>query len=333
MSVLRALLLSLLALVCGISASVLGQDDSGPTLEERREMVKKLAPEEKERLREALERFRKLPATEQDALRRKAADIGAERLKGLAGRSDVPTLLRKHELLENEIDRVFASIEPERLAGLSGLEREFLRSEALRGFQRFIRVRVLQRTGFRGGDETFERLRPEERRRVLSEGWAKIEEETLAGLPEAEAARIRSLPPRERRAERLNMERAYREAEALEFSKQFTTSRLSVFAAKSAEERSKMVEKWRARTRWFHAMRVLRDEVGVSEDSLRLMAPLPADAWGRVLFDVRQNESKPADERRRLVEESIRRVAGDRALDPELARRSPLMKFLRERRK
>lgn len=332
MSALRALLLAVLALVAGISASVLAQD-GGPSLEERREMVKKLSPEERARLKEALERFRKLPAAEQDALRRKAADLGPERLKGLAGRPDAPTLLRKHGILEAEIDRVFSSIDPDRLKGLSDDERTFLRSEALRGFQRFVRIRVLQRTGFRGGEVELEKMPPAERRKVLEEGWAKIEEETLARLPEAEAARIRSLPPRERREERMRMERAYRDAETLEFSKQFALHRIAVFAAKPPEDRARIVEKWRRRAQWFQAMRVLKEEVGVSEECLRLMAPLPADAWARVLFDVNQHETKPADERRRLVEESIRKVAGDRALDPDLARKGPVMKFLRERRK
>jgi len=323
-SILLASLVAASALVAGVLSAVPARaQDDGPSLEERRAIVQSLPADEKARLRAALDRFRSLPRDQQEALRKKARAVGPERLGGLAGR-DVGALRRRHEVLRTEIDRVMEFLGPERLAAMTPEERDYFRSEAARGFQRHVRRRLLEHSAKRP-DTDFEKAPPEERRAAFESALAHLEEQELLRLPDERAAEIRAMPPKERARVRARILADWRMGETLVFARQFDAFRVQKWATLSAEEREKELSRWRTRSRWFQARKVLHDELGLRPASLERLAQLPPMSWSRVLYEVRVTETLPVEERRerieRLVDELYGRAALEGAPVPPLAPR------------
>lgn len=308
-----AILFSVAALFA-LSVGTLAQD-GGPSLDQRREAIRRLPQDERERLKAALQRFRSLSPEKQAELRAKAERIGAERLQNLAGR-DVSKLRDSHDKFRAELDRIFEALGEDRLAGLSPEERTFMRAEALRGFQRHIKRRVMGFASIEMMERDWEALSPVERKERMESGWRKIEEGALAQMPAAESDRIRALKGPERREARERIFHEFRLAEALEFSKQFDGQRLRPFKAWGPGQREKALSRWKATQLWYDAAKRLTDEVGVDAATIERMAPLPASDWARINFEIRITDDMPADRRRVHLTEFVNRLAGQRAASP-----------------
>lgn len=330
----RLLALALLAALSAfggsmMSASVLAQD--GPSAEEIRrrvEWVRQLPPDDRAKLKEALARFRAMPAEDRDRLRKKAARVGVERLEGLAGR-DLDALEHTRTTLVAEAESILAAIGPERLAGLSDAELAYVRSEAMRGFQRHVQRRVLGLSTY----DDLERMPAAEKRARTQESMRKLVDDQFARLPDDEQARIRALPTKDRAAARAQLFAEFRMAETRDFAKIFDRYRLQPFQQMPPEKRAERVRKWQEQARWFAVVRTLREDIVIGDEARRALASLGPAEWARINHEIQQTESMPPLDRRRHLEQLIQRLAGERALDP--SRRSdlpPALRRLRERR-
>lgn len=319
-------LAALAALAAGVGSAA--AQDPGPSLEERKAILRALPAEERMRLRAELERFRALPKDEQEALRRKAREIGPERLGGLAGR-DVEFLKRRHDALTVEIDRVMEIVGEARLQPFGAEERAYLRAEATRGFQRHVKKRLLFLAGYTRDDQ-FDGAPHAEKRAALATALDRLEAQQLAPLPDGEQARIRALPARERAAERARLLTEWRMHETLTFSKLFDARRVEEFRRMSPEDRQAQISRWRERSRWFEAKRVLREEIGLREAWLVRLSQLPPAGWARVLFEVRSTEDVAVEDRRLRIEQLIDQLHGRAAIDATPV--PPLARVLQERR-
>lgn len=316
-------------LVAAISPALASDGPSADELKRRVEWIRQLPPEEKARLKEALARFRALPAAERDALRNKAAKIGAERLEGLAGR-DLPALRSKRKDLNAEIESVFRNIGEPRFEGVSESERAYLRSLALRRFQQHIQRRALGMTSY----SQLETLTPEEKRSRMKAALERIVGERIGKMPDEERRRIEALPPKERKAEHGAILAQFRMDETLEFARVFDQQQVRRFQSLPAEKRAEEVRNWRDRNRWFAVSRILKEEIAISDEARRAFATLGPLDWARVAFRVAQTENLPPQERRVEIEREIQQLAGARTLDPG-RRNQPLrpgLRYLRERR-
>jgi hypothetical protein len=291
--------------------------------------VHALPPDQKAKLRAALGRFRDLPAAEREALRRKAARIGPERLEGLAGR-DLARLRTKKAELDRDADRVLASVSPPLLERLSEDERAYLHSEAIRGFQRHLQRRLLSLKT----DEELQKLAPEDRRRQFAEARAAIVRKRFEGLPDEERARIQALAPAERRAEVARLFDDVRADEAREFARVFERFRVQKHLALPDAERQRIISRWKAGARWHEAVRLLESEVGIGDSARADLAVLGPRDLARLRFEVEQTGKLPYGERRAHLEDMIHRMAGERSLHPPRRDRPvpPHVRALRERR-
>lgn len=325
--IVRAIAAALLVALSAATQSVLaGDGPSEAEVRRRVEWLKTLPREDRERLKQALEKFRSLPEAERDELRRRAARVGAERLDGLSGR-DLSALRQWRKNVTTDVDSVFRNIGDARLSGLSDDERAYMRSEAMRGFQRHLQRRVLGVVSY----EDVDRLPPDERRKRLREGLDRVVAERFAQAPDEVQATLRTLRPEEARG-RLLAE--FREAETLEFAKIFDQHRIRRFEQQTPEARAKEVGRWREREHWSEAARVLREEIGISDEARRAFAALSPLDKARLVRMVRESEATSVQQRRADIEKAIQRFAGDRTLDSK--RRGPMgppwMERIRERR-
>lgn len=326
-----AALLAALFVVAGVSRSAaLAQDAAtGDELQRRVQWLRDLPPEERAKLKAKLESFRDLPQETRDKLRRRAAKLGPERLDGLAGR-DLRKVASRFASFDVEIDRVMSLLGAEQLAALGPDERAYLRAEALRGFQRHLQRRVLNAPSY----DEWERLPREERRARTRLAVRHIVDSRLAKLPDEERARIRALPPKDAAAEEARIFAEYRMDETLEFARIFGRFRVERFVRLSPAERAETVRVWRERSRWPQLLRVLKEDIGIGDDVRRELASLGPGEWAKVMAEVRTTEAMPLEDRRTRIEQTIRRLAGERSLDAE-ARASRVPRFLeriRERR-
>lgn len=331
----RPLAYALLAAVSAVAGSfanraVLAQDAPTPEEVNRRvEWVRQLPPDERAKLKEALARFRSLPAAERDGLRKKAAKVGPERLEGLAGR-DLAALKHSRSGMVAETDAILEAIGRERLSVLADDERAYVRSEAMRGFQRHVQRRLLNLTTY----DELEKMPAAEKKARIQDALRRIVEDRLSRLPDDERARLQALAPQEKAAVRVQMFTEYRMDETRDFAKVFDRFRVQPFLQMPAEKRAERVRKWREQARWFAVVRTLKDEVGIGDEARRALASLGPSDWARVNLEVGLSEQDPPTDRRLRLETLIQRLAGERALDP--ARRgpavNPLLRSLRERR-
>jgi hypothetical protein len=324
---LAALLLFVGASVVGATVGVARAQDASPSKEERVERIRRLPPEEKRRLKEALARFSALPAAERDALRKKAREVGPERLTELAGR-DFPALKARHARLQREMAEVMSLLGgPERFAAMSAQEREFVRDEAVRRFQEHCRISLLAQAQI-GFD--FSNVPHAERRERLRRATDAAIERMLAEKTPAEQNRVRALTGPERRRERAALLAAWRMRETVAFAKKFESNALRRFLEMPPEARREHV---RRTVRWFHLAGLLRAD-GVTDDAMRMLFQLRADDKTLVALEFEQVRALSRDERRARIEAKIRELDGARSLDPERARR-PLPRlreiFQRER--
>ena len=328
---LHPLVLALVALCATLFAgSAFAQEGPGAEEIQRRiQWLRDLPQDQKAKLKAALDRFRALPSADREKLRAKAAKLGPERLDGLSGR-DIKALQKSRTTLDAEVDQVMTLLGPERIAAMSPEERAYVRSEAMRGFQRHVQRRLL---GMQTYDE-WEALSAEARRVRIQEALKRMLIDRMSRLPDDERARILSLSPKDQAAERAQMIAAYRMDQAPEFSRIFERFRLQKFLDRSPADRAADVRKWREKSRWHELARVLKEELGIAEDVRRDLAALGPAEWAKVMYEFQQTESLPLADRKLRLELMIHRLAGERALDRSQRgpRVAPFVRALRERR-
>jgi hypothetical protein len=323
--------LSALVLGAALAAgSARAQDPpSAPSAVSREEQIRRirqLPPEEQRRLKEALERFRALPPAEREALRRKAGEVGIERLGELAGR-DFDRLHKKHEALQRELDEIMRLLGgPERLADLTEDERAYVRSEALRGFERHCRLRLLEGVGLAANFDTLLRAEKKERMdKALDAAFQRLLDE----LPVDEKSRILGLPARDQRQERVRLFAEWRLRETIPFVRKFESFRLLPLLQMPAEKRTALLAK---RVRWFQVMTLLAADGGDPE-TMRMLRQLSPDERAQVSLVYEQSQDVAAPERRTRVEDKIRELYGKGSLDTDRPRRPfPVLRdLLRDR--
>ena len=329
----RRLVLAAVCAVLGgtlVATAVVAQEAiSAEEVARRLQGIHDLPPQQKSKLKSALERFHGLPAAERDKLRAKAAKVGAERLDGLAGR-DIEKLRHSKVTLDAEVDEIVGSFGAERTAGLTDDERAYLRAEVLRGFQRHLERRLLDMNSY----EEVQKLAPAERKALKEAAIRRMVAARVAALPDEEQARLRSLDPAARQAANARLVADFRMDETRPFSTMFERFRLQPFLKATPEERAKLVRKWRESSRWHEVVRFLKQDVGIDEEARRDLAALgPADL-ARVRFEFEQTESLPVAERKLRLERLIHQLVGERSLAPRRSDRQvpPFLRFLRERR-
>lgn len=317
--------------LCGDGSGAARAQDgsSAEEIQRRVEWLRSLPKADKESLKAALERFRALPSAEREKLRAKAAQVGPERLDGLTGR-DIRALKKSRTSLETETEQVLSLIGRERLAAMTPDERAYIRSEAMRGFQRQVQRRIL---GLRLNSD-WEQLSPEERRAQLRDGMRRVIADRESRLSDDERARILALPQKEQAEERRRLFAEFRMDQTLEFSRQFTRFRLDKFLEKPEAERTAEVRRWREKSRWHALARVLKEDLGISEGVRRDLAALGPAEWAKVMYDFQHSEKLSLADRKLAMETMIHRLAGERALDtaPREPRVPPFIRALRERR-
>lgn len=311
-----ARLVSLLVLaalaVASFAGAAFAQDP--PAREEQIRRIRQLPPEEKERLKGLLRRFAALPASEREALRAKARELGAERLGELAGR-DFAKVRRRHAMIERETDTLVELLGgTERLAEFPPEVRAYLRAEAMRGFQRFVRQRMLEAATLAAG---FEQLpEPEKRARFLRAQHAAAQA-ILAERSEEERAAFLAMSGAEQRAARARLLEEWRRREIVNFAKRFEGARLlPLFEMKPEEVR----EIAASRVRWFQLAGLLHAD-GVDRETMRMLAQLRADERAQVALVYESARDFPAADRRQRVEEKIRELYGRASFDTERMRR------------
>lgn len=309
------------ALFAGVAS---GQD--APARDEQVRRIRQLPDEEKQRLKEALARFNALPPEKREELRRKAREVGTERLGELSGRN-FDALRTKHAALAAEMDRISSLLGgPERLANLSEEERAYIRAEAMRGFQRHCRQRLLENAGIAAG---FDQLSPADKRAHLEQAVQAAADRILAERTPEEQSRYAALPPAEQRRERLAMLREWRLRETIPFVKKFEGSRLLPLLEMAPERRRAIIEQ---RVRW-HQLGGLLQSDGADREAMRMLWQLRADERAQVALVYEQSRELAPVERRARVEQKIRELYGRSALEGDDSRRPPprLPEILRDR--
>jgi hypothetical protein len=325
---LAALALAAASLVAGptFAQDAPARDDQDtPSREEQLRRIRQLPEEEKARLKEALARFNSLPPERRDELRRKAREVGAERLGELSGRN-FEALRRKHQHLRAEMDEIARLLGgPERLASLSPEERAYVRAEAMRGFQRHCRQRLLEGASLAAGFEQLPRAEKKARMdRAVQAAAAKLLEERS---PE-EQARFATLAPAEQRRERAALLREWRMRETLQFVKRFEGTRLLPLLQMAPERRSALVQQ---RVRWTQLGGLLQSD-GADREAMRMLWQLRCDERAQVAQVYEQSRDLAPVERRARVEQKIRELYGRAALEDDGVQRPPrLPEILRER--
>ncbi len=302
--------------------------EAAPSKDEQIRRVRELPADEKRRLFEALQRFRAMPPEKREALRRKAREVGTERLGELAGR-DFDALRRRHDDLRVEMDEIEKQLGEGRLALLSPDERAWVRFNALRGFRNHCRIRLLEEAGLAQG---FEPALPEEKRARIAKGVQAALAKMLAEKPASEQRRILALPPSERAVVRAALMREWRLRQVLDFVKRFEQMRLLRLLGMTPQERAAEIAKWKERVRWFEVADLLRKD-GLAPDALRMLGQLVPDDRALVLQLHTEMKDLPVEERRAKIDVKIRELYGADALDPERTRRPfpRVRELLRER--
>ena len=321
----RRLLSALALAAAALLAAPASAQDAAPSREEQVRRIRQLPAEEKARLKEALARFNALPAERRDELRKKASDVGADRLGELSGRN-FEALRRKHQHLRAEMDEIARLLGgPERLAGFTPEERAYVRAEAMRGFQRHCRQRLLEGATLAAGFEQLPRAEKKARMdRAVQAAATKLLEERS---PE-EQARFQSLPPAEQRRARAELLREWRMRETLQFVKRFEGMRLLPLLQMAPERRSALVQQ---RVRWNQLGGLLHSD-GADREAMRMLWQLRCDERAQVALVYEQARDLAPVERRVRVEQKIRELYGRAALEDDGAQRQPrLPEILRDR--
>jgi len=305
----RPLRLLLAALVgATLFLGVAGADDP-PTKEERIDRIRRLSPDEKRRLKDSLDRFRAMSPDQREALRKKAREVGADRLGELAGR-DFARLKEKHVGLRRERDEIMKLLGgPERLAGFTPAEREYVRYMALRGFQEHCRIRLLETAEL--SPQAFNALPPSEKRTWRRQSVDAAVDKLLAERTIDEQARFRALAPAEQRRERAKLLAEWRLRETPAFARKFENFRLQKLLDMPAEERRRFVGN---HVRWLQLTTLLAGD-GADRDTLRMLHHLRADERARVALVYEQSRDLPPVDRRAKVVEKIRELYGSGAFD------------------
>ncbi len=290
------------------------KDDSKKDVVRR---IRELPADEKLRLKVALDRFRSLPKEQRDAIRDKASEIGVARLRELAGR-DFAALQRKQASLRQELTAVIELLGEDRVKAMSPLERAWLHSEALRGFQRFCRTRLIEEGGF--APAGFDQLTNAEKHERLSKGVQAVLKQMYAEKTEEERARLRTATPAERAEDRAAMLREWRMRQTPEFARQFDGARLLPLLRLTPERRAAVLAKWQERARWFQVAGLLRTD-GVSEETLKMLYQLGPEQHAQIAQLREQTKDLPAEDRRLQIESRIREMYGASAFDVERPRR------------
>lgn len=303
------------------------QDPS--TKEERIERIRRLPPEEKRRLKESLDRFRAMSPDQRDSLRRKAREVGSDRLGELAGR-DFARLEENHAALRRELDEIMRLLGgPTRLAAFTPAEREYVRHMALRGFQEHCRIRLLETAEL--APQVYVGLPPAEKRAWRRRSFDAAVDKLLSERTIDEQARFRALAPAEQRRERAKILAEWRMRETPAFAKKFDGFRLQKLLDMSPEDRRKFVD---GHVRWLQLTTLLAGD-GADRDTLRMLHQLRADERARVALVYEQSRDLPPVDRRAKVVEKIREYYGSGAVDDGRAPRPAyprLREILRERR-
>jgi hypothetical protein len=300
-----------------------------PTKEEQIQRIRRLSPDEKRRLKDALDRFRAMPPEQRDALRKKAHEVGAERLGELAGR-DFGRLKEKHSGLQREMNEIMTLLGgPERIAGLSPDERAYVRMMALRGFNEHCRIRLLETAEL--SPPAYVGLPEAQKREWMRKGFDAAVDKMLQEQPLDAQARFRAMAPAEQRRERAKLLGEWRMRETPAFVKKFDNFRLQKLIDMSPENRAKVVAN---RVHWLQLNGLLVGD-GVDRDTLKMLRALRADERARVALVYEQSRDLPAVDRRAKVVEKVRELYGSGTFDEGRAQR-PLFprarEILRERR-
>jgi hypothetical protein len=318
------LALALAAAAALLAGSALAQE--APTRDEQVRRIRQLPDEEKARLKQALARFNALPPARREELRKKARDVGTERLGELSGRN-FEALRRKHAYLSAEIEQISTLLGgPDRLANFSPEERAYVRAEAMRGFQRHCRQRLLEGAGLAAG---FEQAPSSEKRVRMDQAVQAAANKMLEERPPEEQARFRALPAAEQRRERAALLREWRMRETLNFVKRFEGTRLLPLLEMAPERRRAIVQQ---RVRW-HQLGELLQSDGADREAMRMLWQLRADERAQVALVYEQSRDLPPVERRARVEQKIREIYGRAALEADPSQRQPqrLPEILRDR--
>ena len=306
------LLIGLVAALALFSGAVNAQE-AAPSKEERIQRIRQLPPEEKARLKAALERFRALSPEKREALRAKARTVGVERLGELAGR-DFGKLKQKHETMHREMGEVWKALGgSERIASLDPAERAFIQAEALRGFQRYCRQQLLEPLHLWGD---FEAQTEQEKHARMEKGVnAAIRKLLDEQTPEAKA-RYLAMPAGEQRRERGRLLADWRLRSTIGFTRQFDGQKLFKFLDMAPQKRREFMQR---RVRWYEIWTVLRQE-GVTQEAMRTFLELRPDERAQVAIAFEGWRDLPASERRARAEQKIQELYGKGSL---AAPRSP----------
>jgi len=299
-----------------------------PSKEERIAKIRKLSPDEKARLKQALERFRALTPEQREALRAKAREVGAERLGELAGRN-VDRLLEQHAGLCAERDEIMKLLGgPDRFQSLGHEERAYLRYMAIRGFQEHCRLRMLETADL--SPQAFNGLAPLEKREWRKKADDAVVDKMLAEKTLDEQAKFRTLPPAEQRRERAKLRAEWRLRETPAFVKKFEAFRLQKFLDMTPEARATLIK---SQVRWMGLTDLLVAD-GADHDTLRMLHQLRADERARVALLYEQSGDLAPIDRRAKVVAKIRELYGSSTFDDARAQRPfpRLREILRERR-
>ena len=286
--------------------------------------IRQLPLEEQRRLKEALERFRALPPAEREALRRKAREVGIERLGELAGRN-VEKLRARHLAVQRGLDEIMKLLDtPGRLESLSEDERAYVRAMAMRGFETHCRIRLLEGIGRAAG---FDALLPAEKKDLLAKAAEAAFQRLLDEKPADEKDRILKLPAAEQRRERVGLFAEWRLRETTRFFVKFEHFRFVPFLQMTPEKRTALLGR---RVRWFQLAALLSAD-GAGPEVLTMLRQLSADERASVSLVYEQSQDQEPAGRRARVEAKIRELYGRAALDPTRARRPLLPEILRDR--
>jgi len=300
-----------------------------PSKEEQIQRIRRLSPDEKRRLKDALDRFQAMSPEQREALRKKARDVGAERLGELAGR-DFAMLQEKHAGLRREMDEIMTLLGgPERLAGLTPDERAYVRMMALRGFQEHCRLRLLQAAGFEPA--AYNGLAPAEKREWRRKALDSAVDKLVAEQPLDAQARFRAMTSAEQRRERAKLLAEWRLRGTPAFVRQFDNFRLQKLLAMSPADREKLVA---GHVHWLQLTSLLAGD-GADRDTLRMLHQLRADERARVALVYEQSRDLPPVDRRAKVVEKVRELYGSGTVDDGRAARPTYPRareILRERR-
>ncbi len=312
-----SLLLTLLvtAVLWCAAPPAFAQESTETDLSVQRERVRKLSPEEKRRLKAALARFESLSDDERRALRKKANELGRERLEELASRGGNAKRLRtRHKWLESALKRVYDLLGPERFKPLPREEQAYLAYEAKRRFQNHCRFEMLKLTGIHT-PKTLEKLTPEQRKATIREALQSAADRLLSELPESERTRILALPPHKQRRERHKMVQEFRDRETVKFARRFDRNFLEMYFRQPEDRRQQRVRRFTERARWFEVRRLLEKELGVPRSTVNLIKLLRADEQAELRREYEETADLGRSERRLHLEAKIHELHGRAALD------------------